>query len=148
MVAAADAPSELLDRYYTRVLGVAYQVLGDAALAARATDSTFERLLRQERRDRIEVWRIAVKVLRSYFVRGLTVAPLAPAVKGWQGSLLQGLARLEPEDRILLLLRYHEGLVHEQIAEVLATDVERIRQESARVRLRLMHALRLDDTVR
>ena len=46
---------ELLDTYYTRVLGLAYQVLGDAALAAQATETCFEQLMRSSSPDSVVV---------------------------------------------------------------------------------------------
>ena len=148
MAIAAPPSPELLDRYYTRVLGLAYQVLGDAALATRAAETTFERLLRAERHDTVDVWRTAVDVLRSYLVRGLTVEPLASQAAGWQAALIDGLAELEPEARMLLVLRYHEGLAHEQMAEVLGTDPAQAREGVARARNTLMDVLGLRDAMR
>ena len=144
----AAAPTELLDTYYARVLGVAFQVLGDAALAARAAETIFRRLIRHERAPATTVWAAAVKVLHSYLERGLRVEPLASDAAGWQAPLLDGLAELDPADRILLILRYHEGLQYSQLAEVLGTDVGTVRRDVARARNRLMDVLGLRDAVR
>lgn len=148
MAIAAPASRELLDRYYTRVLGLAYQVLGDAALATRATETTFERALRAEQTDPIGIWRTAVEVLRSYLLRGFTVEPLASDAVGWQASLIDGLAELEPEARMLLVLRYHEGLGHEQLAQALKIGADQARQDVARARSQLMDVLGLRDAMR
>ncbi len=147
MAAVAQVPAELLDRYYTRILGLAYQVLGDAALAARAAEAAFERIIREESTDKLDVWRAAVGVLQSYLLRGFTVEPLASDAAGWQASLVDGLAALDPEERILLILRYHEGLLHEQLAEVLGKDTRQVREDVARARGRLMNVLGLRDAL-
>ena len=147
MGAEVQAPAELLDAYYTRVLGLAYQVLGDAALAARAAEATFERVLGDEYTGPLDIWRAAVAVLRSYLIRGFTVEPLASDATSWQASVVDGLAKLEPEERILLLLRYHEGLPHEELAAVLGRDPRRVREDVARARSRLMNVLRLRDAL-
>lgn len=147
MAAAAPVPADLLDRYYTRILGLAYQVLGDAALAARAAETVFDRIVKDEATDGLEIWRAAVGVLRSYLLRGFTVEPLASDAAGWQASLVDGLAALDPEERILLILRYHEGLRHEQLAQILGQDTRHVREEVARARGRLMDVLGLRDAL-
>jgi len=141
-------PKDLLDAYYTRVLGVAYQVLGDAALAEQATETCFERLLRLSPVSAVPVWRVTLDVLHSYLLRGLAVEPLASDAAGWQASLMDGLAELEPEERIVLLLSYHERLDHEQLAEVLGCTPRQARQDVARARSRLIDVLRLRDAMR
>ena len=54
----------LVEIYYTHVLGIAYQIVGDATLAARATTTIFERALRPHPRpDQMPVvlWRTALQ---------------------------------------------------------------------------------------
>ena len=148
MVAAARPTTELLDTYYVRVLGLAYQVLGDAGLATRAAETSFARLVRDRQSDLTAVWRVTVRTLHSYLVRGFTVEPLASDAPGWQAPLLDGLAQLEPEERILLLLRYHEGLDYRQLAAVLGVDAGRARQDVARARNHLFDVLGLRHAVR
>ena len=147
MCAAVPSPPQLIETYYGRVLGLAYQVLGDAALATRAAETTFERLLDGGNRDRLAVWRISLAVLRSYLARGFTVTPLASDAAGWQGSLMDGLAQLAPAERIVLILRYHEGLTPPELAEVLGVDEARVRNEVAQARGRLMEVLGLRDAL-
>jgi len=145
---ARSATLDLLNTYYGRVLGVAYQVVGDAALAAQVVETTFDRLAGDEAVDDLVVWQTAVDVLRTYILRGFTVTPLASEAAGWQAALIDGLARLDPEARIVLLLRYHENLSYEDLGEVLESDPRRVREELARARAALMnvvgpqHALR------
>ena len=148
MVAGAGDPVNLLARYYTRVLGLCYQVLGDAALAERATEMSFLRLLPAGSANDRAVWQAAVRVLRAYLARRLTVDPLASDAPGWQAPLLDGLADLEPDERILLLLRYHEGLDHAKLAEILSIGVDQVREEVLRARTRLIDVLGLRDALR
>jgi DNA-directed RNA polymerase specialized sigma24 family protein len=140
----------LVEHYYTQVLGVAYQVVGDATLAARATTTIFGRTRRLRLtagQEPVALWRTALKVLRGYRARGLTVTPIVPDSADWQTVLLKQLARLDPDDRILLLLRYHEGLDDRALAEILGVDRQTARDRLARARNRLLteqghHALR------
>lgn len=130
---------DILDRFYLRVLGFMYQVLGDAELAAQATEAVFVR--RAPPTDETEVWTAALATLRSYLARGFVVRPLVPLNQGWQADLLQALARLAPQERALLLLRYHEGLDLATLAQVVAMDEQELRAEIAAARARLLDVL-------
>jgi DNA-directed RNA polymerase specialized sigma24 family protein len=127
---------QTLDRYYARVLGFAYQVLGDAELAARAAEDVFARSPLPE--DEIAVWRAAMTTIRGYLRRGFVVRPLVTLSAGWQADLLHGMADLDPEERALLLLRYHEGLTVEAIAAVLDQGMDESRRRIAEARNRLI----------
>jgi len=148
MAVAPQASRRLLDSYYTRVLGIAYQTVGDAALAVRAVETIFDQLLQEADADVIDVWQITVEVLQSYIRRGYVVAPLASDAAGWQASLLDALAQLDPDARIVLLLRYHERLSHEELATILQVDARVVRDEVARARSELMDVLGLHDAMR
>ena len=148
MRAVARAPANLVGGYFTRVLGLCYQALGDAALAERATEMIFRRLSYAGEIGDRAVWRTTVRVLRKYLARRLNVDPLASDAPGWQAPLLDGLAALQPDERILLLLRYHEGLDHATLADVLGIDMDRLGQEILRVRRRLIDVLGLRDALR
>lgn len=131
----------LVEDYYTRVLGVAYQVVGDATLAARATTTIFGRAIRRRPtagQVPVILWRTALKILRGYHARGLTVTPLVPTSADWQTTLHNRLARLDPDDRVLLLLRYREGLDDQQLAEVLQVNRQTVRARLAQARGRLL----------
>lgn len=141
MEAGPQAPQQLLDLYYARVLGVAYQVVGDAALAARAAEAIFDQLQQETPVDVIDVWQVAADVLYSFIRRRLVVTPLASDASGWQAPLIDGLAQVDPEARMLLLLRYHERLDHEQLAAALRLNRQTVRAEVARARGELMSVL-------
>ncbi len=133
------APREVLDRFYLRVLGFAYQVLGDAELAAQASEQVF---IRDELpRTELGVWKIAVVTIRSYLVRGFVVRPLVAPSTGWQSDLLRGLAGLTPMERALLLLRYHEGLEPDVLAEIFELSESAMRQEIAAARTNLIERM-------
>ncbi len=143
-------PADLLETHYADVLGITYQVVGDVTLAARAVTTIFERLVRNRppREDeRVTLWRSALKILRNYHARGLTIVPIRPPSADWQTALLNRLGRLDPEDRILVLLRYREGLNDKELAAVLGVDRSAARARLAQARGRLLadtgdHALR------
>jgi DNA-directed RNA polymerase specialized sigma24 family protein len=129
-------PRDLLDRLYPRVLGFAYQVLGDAELAAQAAETIFVR--RDPPQNELAVWTVAVTTLRSYLARGFVVRPLTPHNQGWQSDLLRRLAQLEPLDRVVLLLRYHEDLGIADLAQVLGVAEAEARKQVALARGRLL----------
>ena len=148
MAVAPQASRQLLDSYYTRVLGVVYQTVGDAAFAARAVETIFDQLLYEADVADVDVWQITVEVLKAYIRRGYVVAPLASDAAGWQASMIDGLAQLDPETRILLLLRYHERLGYEELAAILGLEVGAVREAVARARSELMDVLGLRDALR
>lgn len=126
----------MLDRLYLRVLGFAFQVLGDAELAARAAEAVFVR--RPAPATELEVWAAAVDTIRSFLGRGFVVRPLVSLGQGWQADLLEGLALLSPWERALLLLRYHEGLEPATLAEVLKMTEAELRSQIAVARGQLI----------
>ena len=67
---------------------------------------------------------------------------------GWQAPLLDGLAALEPDERILLILRYHEGLDHAKLAQVLGIGADHVREEVLRARSHFIDVLGLRDALR
>ncbi|HEX6292432.1 MAG TPA: sigma factor-like helix-turn-helix DNA-binding protein [Herpetosiphonaceae bacterium] len=133
---AKMTPRELLDRLYLRVLGFTYQVLGDAELAAQATESVFVR--RDPPMDDLAVWTAAIATVRGYVARGFVVRPLAPQSHSWQAALLRQLAELPPMERALLLLRYHEGLETTELAQILGIPERDVRKQVATARGRLL----------
>jgi AraC-like DNA-binding protein len=130
------APRELLDRLYLRVLGFNYQVLGDAELAAQATETIFVR--RAPPVHELAVWTLAMATVRSYIARGFVVRPLMPQTQSWQADLLKQLAQVTPLERALLLLRYHEGLSILELAQVLGVSEAEARRQVASARGRLI----------
>lgn len=147
-MATTIPPNDLLHTYFARVLGIAYQALGDAALATEATETCFRRLARRHAAEPVEVWRTLMQVLQRYVGRGIHVAMLDSNASGWQATLLDGLAELPPYDRVLLLLHYHEHLSLEQLARVMDEDIETIRTSVAQVRKQLIDNVGLYDALR
>lgn len=135
----AAASRDVLDRFYLRVLGFMYQVLGDAELAAQATQAVF--VQRVPPTDDRSVWAAVMTTMHSYLARGFVVRPLVPVTHGWQADLLRGLARLEPPERALLLLRYHEGLHVALIGQILECDEQTVREQIAAARSRLLDVM-------
>ncbi|MBV9788557.1 MAG: sigma-70 family RNA polymerase sigma factor [Chloroflexi bacterium] len=129
-------PPALLDRLYPRVLGFAYQVLGDAELAAQSAETIFVR--RDPPQNEVAVWTAAIATMRSYVARGFVVRPLVPQTQSWQTDLLRRLAQLEPLERALLLLRYHEDLELEDLAQVLGISEDELRKQVALARGKLL----------
>lgn len=129
-------PPALLDRLYPRVLGFGYQVLGDAELAAQAAETIFVR--RDPPQSELAVWTAAIATMRSYVARGFVVRPLVPQTQSWQTDLLRKLSQLEPLERALLLLRYHEDLELEDLAQVLGTSEDELRKQVALARGKLL----------
>lgn len=127
---------ELLDRLYLRVYGFAYQVLGDAELAARAVEHIF--VQRHPPSTDLAVWLAAVQTIRAYLARGFVVRPLVALTDGWQGDLLHGLAQLPPLERALLLLRYHEALPLDMLTVIFDVDEPAMRAWIASARGRLL----------
>ena len=127
---------EVLDRFYLRVLGFAYQVLGDAELAAQAAESIF--LQSKPPTTELAVWQAAMKAMHAYVARGFVVRPLVPLGQGWQAKVLAGLAALQPLERALLLLRYHEGLEPGLLAKVLGRKESELRAQIAAARTALL----------
>ncbi len=118
-------------RRYARILGFAYQMLGDAALAAQATNRVCLRAVRSPGDD-LTFWCSAVVVIHDYLARGFLVRPLMP--EGQHAALLSALQELAPAERMIVLLRYHEGLTIPDLATVMETDHVTIRRVLAEAR--------------
>lgn len=129
---------EILDRFYPRVFGFAYQVLGDAELATKAAENVFVR--RDPPTNEVSVWRATMQTIDTYLARGFVVRPLVALTPGWQGEVLHGLAQLTPQERALLLLRYHEGLEIEMLADILELSERVVRERVAAARGHLLDA--------
>ncbi|WP_052343815.1 sigma factor-like helix-turn-helix DNA-binding protein [Kallotenue papyrolyticum] len=136
---SARALAHWLDRAYLRVLGVAYQVLGDAELAARAAEQIF--LQQPLPADEQQLWKRVLRVMDEFIMRGFVVhPPVAP--DGSQTALLRALASLAPHERALLLLRYHERFSIDDLAALLDVPPDAARRRVAAARARLLEALK------
>ena len=101
--------SDVIDTLCDVLLGFAYQVLGDAALAAQAANTVCVALWRAVEMTSHSGAR-AVEVIHEYLARGFVVRPLQP--EGPHAALLSALQKLDPVERMIVLLRYHEGIIN------------------------------------
>lgn len=122
---------------YGRVLGFAYQVLGDVALAMAVADEVY---LRHGEADDVVLWQATVRMLDRSLAHDIAIEPLAP--EGQHAALLTALQQLTHADRMLILLRYHERLALPQLATVLHDDPRRVRLALIAARQRLLRLLR------
>ncbi|HVP13191.1 MAG TPA: sigma-70 family RNA polymerase sigma factor [Phycisphaerae bacterium] len=136
---------ELARRYEPRLLGLAWGLLGgDQALAFDAVQETWLRVIRFgdkfDGRSSFKTWlyRITINQCRNLLAsRGLVLASQVPdempspeaspeqsATTAEQRDSLRAAMRGLSEDKsLLLLLCYHEGMTHEQAAEILGIPV-------------------------
>jgi RNA polymerase sigma-70 factor, ECF subfamily len=134
----------LAQRYEQRLLGLAWGLLGDQALALDAVQETWLRVIRFggkfDGRSSFKTWlyRIAVNQCRSLQAArrigqssqsfedlpSPEIPPERSAQTAEQGDALRtALAGLGDEKSIVLLLCYHEGMTHDQAAEILGIPV-------------------------
>ncbi len=136
-----DAFRALFETYKDRVYSIALRYSGDPAAAMDIAQDTFLKLLSSIQNfrgnARFESWlyRIVVNACLDYkrsgrrlipFLDGLVDLVAAPAenvlsrmVRAEQEHTVQEIvARLEPEQRIVVVLRYTEGLSYDEIAEI------------------------------
>lgn len=139
--------SELLDQFYVPVMGVTYQVLGDIGLANRAVETIFAQLSGRTRLSAVDVWRCVVRVLRANLARGFAVTLLRPQIQALQATLLNSLAQLDPEERMLMLLYHHEGLSAAQLADIFEVDRRDVQRTVVRARERMLEDLRREDAL-
>lgn len=134
--------SDVIARY-GRTLGFAYQVLGDAALAAQAANTVCVHYARGG--DDITLWRSTVEVIHEYLARGFVVRPLQP--EGPHAALLSALQQLDPVARMIVLLRYHEALSLSELVVVMGTDQATIRRVLAEARWNLLDEIGAHDAL-
>jgi RNA polymerase sigma-70 factor (ECF subfamily) len=133
----------LFDAYQDKVYSIALRYSGDRATALDIAQDVFLKLLASIQDFRgdagFESWlyRLVVNRCLDYHRRGrrfrLMAAKLfAPPQKTVLHDLMQseieeqvqrGIAKLAPEQRIVVVLRYTEGLSYEQIAEILGCSM-------------------------
>src|ERR1051326_7963521 len=137
-----DAFRVLFETYQDRVYSIALRYSGDASVAMDITQETFLRLLSCIRDFRgeanFETWlfRMVVNRCLDHHRRGRRLMPLVSElfnlvrVSGetalhqllrteFETNVQEVVSTLSPEQRIVVVLRYTEGLSYEQIAEIL-----------------------------
>ncbi len=134
---------EIYDRYSPQIYRLALRVLGDADLAEECVAETFSRFLTALRNGRGPnrhlrgyLYRIAHNWMNDYFRRGQPW-PLDPEREAlgagvtpdpWEASwraeaLRQAMATLPPEQRMVLTLRFLEGLRPAEVADIMGKSV-------------------------
>ena len=156
--------TELYEGQRDRIFRLAYRLLGDRDRAADAVQETFTRAFaarasfRGEARPATWLFRIAYNVCLSRLAdrrekfeelpdRELSEptgwGPESGALRGEAGAEVRAaLARLDEEDRRILVLRLEEDLDFKDLGEILECSPEAARQRYCRARKRLREILK------
>ncbi len=163
-----EAFRELFEAYKNRVFSIAYRFSGDPAAAMDIAQDTFLKLFSRIRDFRgesgLETWiyRMVVNSCMDHRRRSWRLMPLAGEVAAGlrhSGDCLAELMRsemgarvhsaverLSPDLRIVVVLRYTEGLSYEEIAEVLGcspgTVASRLNRAHKALERRLSHLVK------
>lgn len=151
-----EAFDRLVAAHEDHIYHAAYRITGNAEDARDAAQETFLKAFRALPRYRHEAafstWlhRIAVNASLDIVRRRPQVPPLSledvalPAASGnpepeverseLQRRVHQGLARLAPDHRVIVVLRDLQGLAYEEIAEVLRIPIGTVRSRLSRAR--------------
>ncbi|MEO1007723.1 MAG: RNA polymerase sigma factor [Planctomycetota bacterium] len=160
----AQAASEIVERYQRPIFAVCFRILGDEDAAAELTQETLIKVLtgleKFHGRSALSTWayRIAVNAcythLRSERVRSASRSAWPEdgepeAARGVQRGgdgldvaerrrlVARGLQMLQPDHRVVLVLRDVQGLEYEQIAGVLGVAVGTVKSKLFRARAAL-----------
>ncbi len=139
-----------------RLYRVALRILADAADAEDAVQEAYLRAFdaicggRYDERTRIEAWlvtivsRVAIDALRSRKVRALESESLPPGPPEMGEDQLCALVELEqrlsdlsPEQRVLVVLKFMEGLTSAEVGDVLGISEGAVEQRLLRARATL-----------
>ncbi len=162
------AAGEIVERYQRRIYTLCLRILGDADAAEELTQETLVKALtgleRFDGRAQLGTWlhRIATNAcysrIRSDRVRskGRVPWPESGEPEAKQGvqrnegaldagqrrrSVAMALGQIQPEHRVVLVLRDVQGLEYEQVAEVLGVPVGTIKSRLFRARVALREAV-------
>jgi RNA polymerase sigma-70 factor (ECF subfamily) len=149
-----DAFTELFGRYRERIYGFFRRRLDHAARAEELAQETFLAVLRAvgryEPRALFRTWLygIAMNLLMAERRKAGREQPQSeaadpPAAENTEAALAvrQAVARLDADDREVLLLREYEQLSYAEIAELLAVPVGTVRSRLFRARMALKELL-------
>ena len=133
-----EAFRTLFEAHKDRVYSIALRYTGDPAQAMDIAQDAFLKLLSAIRHFRGEssfdtwLYRLVVNCCLDHHRRGRRWLPLADTLKSMGEPLFQrraraeqseqvqaGVGKLPPEQRIVVVLRYTEGLSYEEIADIL-----------------------------
>jgi RNA polymerase sigma-70 factor, ECF subfamily len=162
----AGAFAQLFENYKDRVYSIALRFSGDPATALDIAQETFLKLLsrigdfRGEARFDTWLYRMVANSCLDHRRRGLRIAPFveefidklrpAPATAlddllrvEFEHSVQSVVAKLPAEQRMVVILRYTEGLAYEQISEILncsaGTVASRLNRAHKTLERRLSH---------
>jgi RNA polymerase sigma-70 factor (ECF subfamily) len=152
-----EALSELFLRYRERVYGFFRRRISDAAQAEELSQETFHAVLRAAHRYepratfRAYLFGIAFYILAAHRRKSALDPTASPAPDGPSDPsginpdnviwVRQAVARLDPAEREVLLLREFEELSYEEIAKVLHAPVNTVRSRLFRARMALREIL-------
>jgi RNA polymerase sigma factor (sigma-70 family) len=156
-IADPQAFAVLFDRHFDQIHGYLTQRVGrDRAddLAATTFTVAFERRATFRGQDNVRAWLfgIATNLLRNEWraeqraisaLAQLTAAadPAEAGARAHRDEVLQALARLDPDQREVVLLHAWEGLSYEEIAAAIGVPIGTVRSRLARARQRLRQLL-------
>lgn len=166
-----EAFARLVEQYQTPIYNLTYRMLGDSAEAEDAAQEAFlrayTRLSSYDPHRPFKTWLFSIAShhcidrLRKRRLTWMSLdEPLPPnlasalaepgpgpeerAVRGEQAALIQKhLARLSPEDRAVIVMRYWYDFSYEEIAEATGGTLSAIKSRLHRARLALADALAL-----
>jgi RNA polymerase sigma-70 factor (ECF subfamily) len=143
---------ELFDRYKNPIYGFVRRRVDDPGRAEEITQDVFLALVQQQKNYEVRasfrtfLYRIAVNRVVSERRKMAEAPALDPEVAaggdiGVVQQVREALARLEPEQREIVMLREYEGLSYQEIAQVLNVPVGTVRSRLFRAKLALRELL-------
>jgi RNA polymerase sigma-70 factor (ECF subfamily) len=143
---------ELFDRYKNPIYGFVRRRVDDPSRAEEITQDVFLAVVQQQKNYEVRasfrtfLYRVAVNRVASERRQMTdTPAPNPDAAAGGDISVVQqvreALARLEPEQQEIVMLREYQGLSYQEIAQVLSVPVGTVRSRLFRAKLALRELL-------
>ena len=143
---------ELFDRYKNPIYGFVRRRVDDPSRAEEITQDVFLALVQQQKNYEVRasfrtfLYRIALNRVVSERRKIAEAPALDPEVAaggdiGAGQQVREALARLEPEQREIVMLREYQGLSYQEIAQVLNVPVGTVRSRLFRAKLALRELL-------
>ena len=138
---ADDAAQEVFFKAYQQLASFRQQSSFSTWLYRIASNQCLD-LLRRRRRERTESWDALVEQQGEQVHEHLAVSPEAAPTPAYADLAHRALARLSPDDRLVLTLRELEGLSYEEIAQALQCSLDAVKSRLRRAREKLSNAAR------